>query len=164
MKPKITLPSPKLLLVEARGSVGRDAPLNVDVYASVIGELRDGKNYSFGKIAEWLGERVGREINKGIVYRVYHDWRDARANEEPYFDEPEELSDDEQYARAVLELEQEILNFAMERTSALGSGGYTVNEAIENVLYRLKQTQADEKAAREADEVASAQDKEGKSK
>lgn len=150
-----------MLLLEARGVVGRDAPLNVDTYASVIGELRDGKNMSFGKIAEWLGERVGREINKGIIYRVYSDWAEARANEEPDHDEPEHYSDEEQYLRAVHELEEEILNFTMQRANELGSGGYTVSEAVENVLRRIKQTQADEKAALEADE---AKEKEGKAK
>ena len=164
MKPKKSIPSPDILLLEARGVVGRDAPLNFDAYASVIGELRDGKNMSFGKIAEWLGERVGREINKGIIYRVYSDWAEARANEEPDFDEPEHYSDEEQYARAVHELEEEILNFTMQRASELGSGGYTVTEAVENVLRRIKQTQADEKAAAEADEAAAAKGKEGQAK
>lgn len=151
MKPKQTLPSPDILLLEARGAIGRDAPLNVDVYASVIAELRDGKNLSFGKIAEWLGERLGREINKGIIYRVYTEWTEERANAEPDFNEPEEPTEQEEYARAVSELADEILNFTMEKAKALGSGGYIVNEAVESVLYRIKQTQADEKAAAEED-------------
>lgn len=147
---KKDLPLPEMLLLEARGAIGREAPLNVDVYASVIAELRDKKNYSFGKIAEWLGERLGREINKGIVYRIYSDWCE---NQEPDIEEPEDFSVEQQHARAVHELEEEILNFTLEKARALGSGGYIINEAVQNVLYRVNQARADEKAATEADSV-----------
>jgi hypothetical protein len=46
----------------------------------------------------------------------------------------------------------------MEKAKALGSGGYIVNKAVESVLHRIEQAQADEKAAAEED----ARNQEGK--
>lgn len=147
-----------MLLIEARGVIGRDAPLNLRDYSSVIGELREGKNYSYGKISEWLGERLGREINKGIVYRVYSEWALQRSQAEEY-DEPQPPEDDEDaYERAVGELSERILNLALQEAKAMGCGGAIISNAVELVLRQLEQAEADEKAAAEADAKASAKE------
>ena len=78
MKPKKELPTPKMLLVEARGSLEKDAPIDLRDYADVIGELR-AKNFSYGEIVDWLAARLDRHFNKGAVHRVFKEWEEEQA-------------------------------------------------------------------------------------
>lgn len=76
MAPKKLPPSPRSLLAEAKG-VEEKITVRLQDYADVIGELRD-KNYSYGKISEWLGERLGITVNRGLVHRIFTEWDEER--------------------------------------------------------------------------------------
>lgn len=155
MKPNNALPSPNLLLLEARGAEGLEAPLKIDDYASVIAELREKKNFSYQKIADWLSERLGREVNKGMVYRAYENLRELRELQamtlDVDIDEPEEKSIEEEIAEATAQLEAAILPCVLEKARGLGITGSIIEDALRNVAAHVAQVHADEKAATEAD-------------
>ena len=153
MPPKKDLPSPKMLLVEARGAIEHDAPINLDEYASVIGELRATKNYSFGKVAEWLGERLGRPINKGAVFRVFKDWErkcelEAFNRDEDMEGPPNDLDEAESEMKEVADCALDAARQCREDRKLPAS---VVIEGLERALRRAKQEAADEKAAEDAD-------------
>ena len=140
-----------MLLVEAQGAVERDAPIDLHEYASVIGQLR-GKNYSFGKIAEWLAERLGRPINKGGVFRVYEDWVEAQDNDERYrgnFGPPPDEED--QVNQLIQEIADEILSAANGAVVRKCLPSWFAPEAITRAAKIVEREKADERAAEEAD-------------
>ncbi len=142
-----------MLLVEARGAVEDDAPINLDQYDAVIGELRSEKNYSFGKVAEWLTERLGRPVNKGAVFRVFKDWE--RKCELEAFNRDEDMApppDDQDEAEFEM---KEVANCALDAARQCREDrklpASFVIEGLERALRRAKQEAADEKAAEDAD-------------
>lgn len=151
MKPK-PIPTPEMLLVEAEGALDQEAPLSLFDYGRVIDQLRD-KNYSFGKIAEWLSERLGRPINKGGVYRAYSDWlEDCRLQEEHGLSlhEVREHTEDEG-TRIVDDLAEELGNYANSLADERGLPREFATEAMLRMAKIIERERADEKAAEDAD-------------
>lgn len=60
-------PNPKKLL---RLAESEEARIPLAPYYPVILELRDGKQFSFAAITEWLNSR-GLDTNQSAVYRAY---------------------------------------------------------------------------------------------
>lgn len=144
-----------MLLVEAQGAIERDVPIVLSDYAPVIGQLRH-KNYSFGKIAEWLSERLGRSINKGGVFRVYQDWEEDR-NE--YLAEREAIEpppdDEEQADRLIREIASEVRNAAEDAAARKSLPAWFASEGVLLAAKVVEREQADERAAETADAAKS---------
>ena len=155
MKPASQRPSPASLLLEARGESEALAPLDLNEYAKVIVELR-GKNLSFGKIAEWLTEKLGRPINKGGVYRVCVEWEDAeqqeaeRRAEEAENEPAEEVDYESVRARIVGELSLQLVSVAEAYESDQQCSGFAEDACIRAAEIFL-QRRRDEQLANEAD-------------
>jgi len=152
MAPKNDIPSPEMLLVEAQGAVDRDAPIDMNEYGAVIGQLR-GKNYSFGKIAEWLGERLGRSINKGAVYRSYQTWLQLREEEgfgAPEFEPPD---DEDELNHIIQEYADDVLAWASKAARGSSHPEWMAKEGIRRAAAMIEQEDADERAAEDADKT-----------
>jgi len=143
-----------MLLVEARGAIERDAPIDLSEYADVIGQLR-GKNYSFGRIADWLAERLGRAINKGGVFRVYQTWEIEQkyAAEEIDFSPSEPPDDEEETDRLILKIAEEVRSAAVDSVANQSLPEFFADEGILRAAAIIEQERADERAADDADKA-----------
>ncbi len=142
-----------MLLVEAEGALDQEAPLSLSDYVRVIDQLRD-KNYSFGKIAEWLSERLGRPVNKGGVYRAYADWlEDCRLQEEHglSLNEVRMHDDDNEAEQYIGGLAEQIRDYANTMASENGWPSDFGEAAILRAAQSIERARADERAADEAD-------------
>jgi hypothetical protein len=153
MAPKKDTPSPKTLLLEARGVVEQDAPIDLDDYADVIGELRQ-KNFSFGKIAEWLGERLGRPINKGAVFRAYKEWEFTRSVEiAENAAEESIMTKADRYNEMTGRLADYLVNAANEYSKTQGFPSIIIGAGIRLADMKFEQFKADEESANAEDSV-----------
>ena len=154
MSAKNDLPTPEMLLVEAKGTVERNAPIDLYDYADVIGQLR-AKHFSFGKIAEWLGEKLGRPINKGVVYRIYDGWKFEQEKLEDLREEYDGPPPDEhdEINMEIRRLADRILDYAEDAASNKAMPSHIAEEAIIQAAWDINQRRNDERAAEEADGV-----------
>ncbi|MEZ5413278.1 MAG: hypothetical protein R3F03_03080 [Opitutaceae bacterium] len=153
MTSKTDIPSPEMLLVEAEGAVDRDAPIDLNSYGNVIDQLRD-KNYSFGKIAEWLSDRLGRRINKGAVFRSHQIWLQwQKLNESTMGIEPPH-GDDDLAENEIDDFAQEIVADVRKVAMRRRVTESMMNEALRRAAAIVDQNEDDERAAEDADNLS----------
>ncbi len=153
MAPKKLPPSPKSLLLEAKG-VEEKVSLNLYDYADVIGELR-GKNYSYGKIAAWLAERIGVTVNKGLVFRIYEEWaieRAKTADDELYDRMHDGPPTEEEEVGRMLNEDLQKITFFMDENFPNNSRPYSKETLLSAAVTYYERVAQDEERAAKMDE------------
>jgi len=143
-------------MIEVNGVVGKEAPINLSEYSTVIAALR-GKNLSFSEIAEWLDQRLGgRTVNRGAVYRTYLGWQGTERQRQEESDSnftTKRMSDDEALEAMISQSSMRVFTLAKEYLAKFGNEGFLA-EILERAHAAAVEEINNDAVTREANEVA----------
>ena len=154
-------PTPEELLAEVKGKESAKTYEFWD-YIEVVDELVK-KDYSYAKIAEFLADKLGIEINRGQVYRAYQMWlaeqqrveeeaRHAEEYEHERADKGAEPDFVQQMNAFRREAADEILQRLKEKfREELNQFPVTSEDILRTALQTIEESRRDDAEAEEAD-------------